>query len=485
VERAETCLREALAVDPDHEEALEDAAWYASDRGDAGRALRFLERMEVDSDEGRTELLRRYAAPIAKMTGVGRNDPCPCGSGRKYKQCCLASGGQAEHPLPDRVRWLWEKMRWWLDRAGHERRVLTATMLLRGGRPVRDDEAFWVDFDIASSLVLFADGAIDDFLRQRGALLPDDERNLAAQWSLADRSVHEITAVRAGVGVTLRDLRTGDIVDVTERKGSLQLAVADLVCAHPVFDGVGYQFVGGIRPIPLQLQQPLMALFDEGAGGLELAGMLGAALRPPALVNMEGDPMILCEATYRVGDAAGAWSQLDGVLERQDDGDWVEFTEIDGRRWMRGSVHLDGDVLTLSANSEARFARLLASVSAAVDGLELLDESRTSPAELMGREPPRGRGVAGAGGMGVAGGGGVPRDAAEAVAAFMREQEERWIDESVPALAGLTPRQAAADPTRREDLLALLHEFDRAPAPNGAVGFDTSRLRALLGMSAE
>jgi len=21
--------------------------------------------------------------------GVGRNDPCPCGSGKKYKQCCL------------------------------------------------------------------------------------------------------------------------------------------------------------------------------------------------------------------------------------------------------------------------------------------------------------------------------------------------------------------------------------------------------------
>ncbi len=23
------------------------------------------------------------------MTGPGRNDPCPCGSGKKYKQCCL------------------------------------------------------------------------------------------------------------------------------------------------------------------------------------------------------------------------------------------------------------------------------------------------------------------------------------------------------------------------------------------------------------
>jgi uncharacterized protein len=26
----------------------------------------------------------------ARSTKVGRNDPCPCGSGRKYKMCCLA-----------------------------------------------------------------------------------------------------------------------------------------------------------------------------------------------------------------------------------------------------------------------------------------------------------------------------------------------------------------------------------------------------------
>ena len=24
------------------------------------------------------------------MTAIGRNDPCPCGSGKKYKKCCLA-----------------------------------------------------------------------------------------------------------------------------------------------------------------------------------------------------------------------------------------------------------------------------------------------------------------------------------------------------------------------------------------------------------
>ncbi len=28
--------------------------------------------------------------PIKKAKAeVGRNDPCPCGSGKKYKQCCM------------------------------------------------------------------------------------------------------------------------------------------------------------------------------------------------------------------------------------------------------------------------------------------------------------------------------------------------------------------------------------------------------------
>ncbi|MDZ7721286.1 MAG: SEC-C metal-binding domain-containing protein [candidate division KSB1 bacterium] len=25
---------------------------------------------------------------VVKNTNVGRNDPCPCGSGKKYKNCC-------------------------------------------------------------------------------------------------------------------------------------------------------------------------------------------------------------------------------------------------------------------------------------------------------------------------------------------------------------------------------------------------------------
>jgi len=27
--------------------------------------------------------------PITKTITIGRNEPCPCGSGKKYKHCCL------------------------------------------------------------------------------------------------------------------------------------------------------------------------------------------------------------------------------------------------------------------------------------------------------------------------------------------------------------------------------------------------------------
>jgi uncharacterized protein len=30
----------------------------------------------------------RRPAPLARPSKVGRNDPCPCGSGKKYKRCC-------------------------------------------------------------------------------------------------------------------------------------------------------------------------------------------------------------------------------------------------------------------------------------------------------------------------------------------------------------------------------------------------------------
>ena len=45
---------------------------------------------EIFTDEKRRELYReaKKANSVVKGKKIGRNDPCPCGSGKKYKYCC-------------------------------------------------------------------------------------------------------------------------------------------------------------------------------------------------------------------------------------------------------------------------------------------------------------------------------------------------------------------------------------------------------------
>ena len=48
---------------------------------------------ELLSEEKRKELYwkQKKSGTIVKGKKIGRNDPCPCGSGKKYKRCCGAN----------------------------------------------------------------------------------------------------------------------------------------------------------------------------------------------------------------------------------------------------------------------------------------------------------------------------------------------------------------------------------------------------------
>jgi hypothetical protein len=76
-------------------------AWRASaggfeivSRTSDGAAVRFDEGVEVMLDAAQLNTLRATLADALAGGGAadepGRNDPCPCGSGRKYKRCCGA-----------------------------------------------------------------------------------------------------------------------------------------------------------------------------------------------------------------------------------------------------------------------------------------------------------------------------------------------------------------------------------------------------------
>ena len=47
-----------------------------------------IERKQVIKGEAVNDSTKLKKAAPKRTSKIGRNDPCPCGSGKKYKQCC-------------------------------------------------------------------------------------------------------------------------------------------------------------------------------------------------------------------------------------------------------------------------------------------------------------------------------------------------------------------------------------------------------------
>jgi hypothetical protein len=79
--------------------------YYDDDEDDDGEdgdhifGLAGLDEDDADIDDpydgGDTDDYGAPREPLTRAAPVGRNDPCPCGSGKKYKKCCMRA-----NPLP-------------------------------------------------------------------------------------------------------------------------------------------------------------------------------------------------------------------------------------------------------------------------------------------------------------------------------------------------------------------------------------------------
>ena len=80
-QRAEQILREGLAVDQvrDRLDILERLADVCEQQG-----------RKSEATELRKEAKRSVTATRVPRQKIGRNEPCPCGSGKKFKKCCGA-----------------------------------------------------------------------------------------------------------------------------------------------------------------------------------------------------------------------------------------------------------------------------------------------------------------------------------------------------------------------------------------------------------
>ncbi|MDA0251681.1 MAG: SEC-C domain-containing protein, partial [Actinobacteria bacterium] len=430
---AEAAFTFSNTLDPRWGPTLASLARFASDRGDAPAALELLHRGGLDDDShGLAGLVTQFLPdPGPKL---GRNEPCWCGSGRKYKVCHLRRLDQL--PLERRAEWLYQKACMDLAEGPGSELVIEFARIRAAPAGGGDQALQWAVQDpLIYDIALFEAGGLHDFLATRGHLLPDDEQLLAAQWELIDRSIYEIVDVEPGTGMTMRDVRTGDITAVQERSASRQVRAGQLYCAHLLPAGDTTQIFGGLEPLSTTTRDELIALLDDNVGPAPLLEALSARLAPPTLHNTEGEPLVTHEATVRISDPAAISPGLDRIYRRTDDDPtaprWVEEHAGGSLPAIRVTLTLDGDHLRVNTNSDRRFEWTLTILRELDPAATLLSHQRTPASSLApptdSAPPPP-----------------DPLLSDPAVIAAVHDTilkyEAAWLDESIPALGGLTPR---------------------------------------------
>jgi hypothetical protein len=193
----------------------------------------------------------------------------------------------------------------------------------------------------------------------------------------------------------------------------------------------------------------------------------GAYLAPhvPELKTTDGEDVIPTSIRFDVLDAAALSRALDGHAELERDGDddgdgWLwSGNNQHGKPTLLGHITRHGDRLELRTQSVERGVRGRALLESA--GGDALRHRVTSHENLQRavQDGLRGRYLRGDhAAERTSSEAELPDGVSEAlILAHYATHYRAWVDEPVPALAGMTPRQAAADPKRRAGVIDLVH----------------------------
>jgi hypothetical protein len=249
--------------------------------------MRGTRMMSCEPREG--TIMRHDATP-------GRNDACPCGSGRKYKRCCMAQAEGVEAGRA-RVRQIEARMvdglfEWigatfgpeildsaWLDFlpedsteefAGHpEREGAFIPWFLFNWTP--DSELVDEDHRVGSAegrnvapnddhplpplALLFAAEKLDE--------LEQPQRDFLREACSRPFGFHQILSVEAGRSLALKEMLTGEELVVQELTGSQTLRKGEILYARTItLGGVSLMFGCAVQPLPPRYAAQLLDLRD-------------------------------------------------------------------------------------------------------------------------------------------------------------------------------------------------------------------------------
>ena len=275
----------------------------------------------------------------------GRNDPCPCLSGRKFKHCCLPVLS-AEDAARLRIRTAEGRVVEGLLR------VITETW----GEPliVHAWEDFWVYDDVPDDMVttpefdpMFVPWLVLSFvpdleadeadatwptepiglawLATTDAEVPDLDRAYIETACRSPMSVFAVERVIPGRSLDLKDVLTGRRFHVLEQGASRSLRPADLFFTRVVtIDGVSVMLGAAPFIVPQRwhiriidwrervFRRRLLTRQDLADFDIEIRDLyldIAAELldpTPPQLCNTDGDPIALTTLTYELKTPVGA-----------------------------------------------------------------------------------------------------------------------------------------------------------------------------------
>ncbi|MBW1730634.1 MAG: SEC-C domain-containing protein [Deltaproteobacteria bacterium] len=459
---------------------------------------------------------------------IGRNDPCPCGSGKKYKKCCLNKQQPPEDLLYRRLSDTYNKL---VDR------------LLDFADRVYGPEAmgvalgeflFWEEKDsLEEALSQYAPAFIPWFLfnwsydpedcpieldapafstiaqtyaAEMGPKLETLEKRLIEASVGRPFSFYEVVSSNPGFSFRLKDILTGKHYDVTEKMGSEGTRPGDILFARIIPIDHIHMMVGcgpflippGRKPTIIQFRRFLSKrtgsitkedLVEYDAEIRDLYFDIYEALSaPPQLRNTDGDPILFHKLTYEIEDPEEAFEALCSLCATEDPATLRQSASLDktGRilkieyPWSRkghklersldntvlGNISIDGRKMTIEVNSEQRANTIRKEIEARLGDRARYKAMEITPLESMMKEAK-------------AGGGKGTKDhddlmeipeVREKLEQMMAQHWDDWIDEEIPALGGKTPRQAVKTRDGRESVEALLLDAQRHAARDRRMG---------------
>lgn len=449
------------------------------------------------------------------MSKPGRNDPCPCGSGKKYKKCCLAET---------------------FVQSGKEetaRKRLVANLLTFYNRQHKETieeakEIFWGDFvpqnyleghalDIAYQNFfewICFDFIIDpdrsktliDLYTEQNKNLTQDEHAVLTKTKNSCISLYEVQEVFPEKGLLLKDLLMGGEFDVKEKSATRELKRWDIFATRLLLIDGQYIMSGSVYPYHIRFKNRILDdIMDAYREYREEVpdGTMDMFLKesgeifnfhwyfpiqnpppPPKLHTTTGEPLVLSKAMFEIRDRDTideALPKIKGFEKHENEYTWYDKRKPDGTATILGTVKIEGNRLFLECHSRKRLERgrklILKAVGyAAVHKLDTFQDPMEAIESHKQKKPISSKDD-------------IPMEIQQKIHnQYMQKHYEEWFRDRIPALDNKTPLEAIKTEEGKRKVVELLKLYENGEELNrreGRPAYDLGWVWEKLGLEKE